>query len=395
MALDFNEVKNDTAEEPPIRDLPESMEETAAPVEASAPAEAKSELDALGDIVPERAMPSIDEATPAVAADEPAAAAETAAEAAPTDDEEEAARKLAEENGIGIDQAREMLSRQARIEYAKQAGATQSEAEAAADHQARALQQMMRQQGGGGGGGAVAALVGGIGSAVKGMAGLAAAGVGKIRNRPDMYSPEAVRERTFDYYRDIYEKSLDGYSKAGDDLKKGVEEFNAAFLKTEAAARLRKMAKDADQGLDDFIADLNEGRNTNAEALAAAESAFSDPRVRTAADRIANAEARAAEHQEGIGRMMDKIGRNFADQIDPSIEAERIDDAAHSFGKDMKNPIYESKTGGKGKSKDAGEDAKQDEESRKLFSERMKELTERIRKIVDAILSKLGLRPKP
>jgi len=393
MALDFNVVKDDKDVEPPINDLPASMDETPAHVEAAAPVEQKSDLDALGDLVPERAMPSIDDPSPSVAAEAPAVAAETAAEAAPADDEEEAIRKLAEENGIGIDQAREMLSRQARIEYAKQSGATQSEAEAAADHQARALQQMMRQQGGGGGGGAVAALVGGIGSAVKGIAGLASAGVGKIRNRPDMYSPEAVRERTFDYYRDIYEKSLDGYAKAGDDLKKGVEEFNAAFLNTEAASRLRKMAKDANQGLDDFIADLNEGRNTNPDAIAAAESAFSDPRVRASAERIANAEASAAEHQEGIGRMMDKIGRNFGDQIDPSIEAERIDDAAHAFGKGMKNPIYESKSGGKGK--DAASDAKQEEESRKLFSERMKELTERIRKIVDAILSKLGLRPKP
>lgn len=391
---DGTEDHRDPMDDAPEESAGEPLNEAPEEVVAAAPA---NDLDSLADIVPERAMPSInDPAAPAAPAAEtaPSAPAAVAAETekSPEDDEEEI-RRYAEANGIDHDQAREFLSRQAKVDFARQAGATPDEAQKAADSQAKALEQMMRQArggGGGGAGGAVSALVGGVAGAVKGVAGMAGAGFRKARG----HAATVKRDRLANHYHDVYESSLAEYAQAGDDIKRGVDEFNAAFLNTEAASRLRKMAGDAGQDLDSYLSDLNEGRNTDAAALAAAEAAASDGAVLKAADRIARGERRAEEAQDEISRMMGKFERVFPDRINPAEEAERLDDAAHGFNKGMKNPLYESK---KRKAKgEAGPDSEETfEERQKRFAERMKDLADRIKEIIQRVMARFGLGPKP
>lgn len=385
MALALAKLKDNLTDDEPVVE-PGDVEQKDPEAAAAAP-EAADPMDELSAAVKEQAPPSIDEvpASPGASPDSEAPKQDADAKAGEAPKPEEApldaqfhdlAEQLAKEKGVTVEEAHALLAKDARVKFAQKNGMTEQQAREA-DHDAQqreAIQKAMSQGAGGGQGSAFGTVLSAVGKAATFMTAEKRAA---RKGRKQVANKELMRLQ----WEERFDRGVEGFCKAGDDLKSTVDFYNKAFLSTEAGSRLKRMAEDNGQSVGDYLRDLNEGKVSSPEAKALAEKAASDPRVASTWDSLQKAQDKAEQALAQADRSQQKLLRNFPDMVDRDGMNHKLESAKDDFLKGMKEPVFEPKGGTSGKA----------DKEQKAFMERIREMTERIQRMIERLLQRLGL----
>lgn len=387
MLKPLSQLTDNAKDEEPI--VPAGDAEPAAPADDDPMAE-------VAKAIVEQAPPSIHE-VPAEAAPaeeawkdetsktvDAAKEAEATQNAAPLDKEmDELLAEIAEREGISIDEARKMVERGPTHTGLRSAAfAGKQDDDHGKDRTENAAHQV-RYAGGGqttAVGAAVGALTSGIGTMVTSTGKKVASYFDRERRRT------VNKQNMFRQWQDTFDDKVEAFYDAGDRIRDAVADFNKAFLSTEAASRLRKMAEDNGKSVTDFLAELRDGKG-DPEALAAAKEAASSPAATEAYGRIEAAIADGKAALKEADRAQRKLLRNFPYHVDQAAMNGKLESALEEFGKNMPEPHFKP-------SEDSADKARKAKEEEKKFMEHIREMTETLQKMIERLLAKLGLAPK-
>lgn len=211
-----------------------------------------------------------------------------------------------------------------------------------------------------------------------GLVGALAAGVGALAKAPIKATSnlnETVRNRIYNKRVMQLEEGVSEMSASGKELETRIAEANKAFMSSSQFESLSKMAAKKGEPVEKFIKDINDGVNTDKEALQLMQDAEANPAVSSAwnkvvetTDKIKNAATKAA-------LALGSLDRSFKDQFNTEEASVKMRDLRD----DMLKKSEKSMVG------------ETDEEgNRKKLMKRIEEMTEVIRKIFDRILTRLA-----
>lgn len=193
------------------------------------------------------------------------------------------------------------------------------------------------------------------------------------------FSPDAVRERIFASKMDELRANAVGMVEAGEELGRDVEAFNQAFLASNAADKLRKIAQTEGKTIDQVLSELSSGKG-KPEHLSLARDAMAEPSVKAAWDKIEPGYGKMDAKSQDAQRGMEELAKNFPDRIDPEKEAKSLVSAGEAATAKVPEPAFEDPDGEK-------------------LKERLKKLAERMVEWAREFIAKLvqafsGAKPK-
>lgn len=416
MGLNLAKLKSveDNVEEAPIDDIEGADEVVKAPASAAAePAKPVNEYAALVDEITPSAPPTIDEKSPAVAAKAQTKAPEgeankqaikdpvadglssdgitktPATDPSPKADEDP--RRAPVGNNDAIESYADILASmdpEAVQEIEKRAKSMAVEAEARrhgiAPSDARQIaNEQGRPQHGPGGGGLLDLAAGLVAAPFVGVA----LGVSKFRRilneanataSAPVFTETHLRDRIYELKSEQMKKNAITMMEAGQRLGSSVEAFNEAFNGSDRTNALRKMAKDEGVSVDEFLANVTNGKS-KPEHLAAIREVLKDPKVAEAWEKVEPGVAAIKDMQNLVHRDFELLNKNFPERFDAEAEAEALKEAVDATITAVPPPVVE------------------DPESKQKLAERLREMAENliesIKNLIQRIMS-IGQAPK-
>jgi len=183
------------------------------------------------------------------------------------------------------------------------------------------------------------------------------------------FSAGTVRARMLAAKKEQLLNSVTSMYDAGDDLRKDVEAFNLAFLKSGAASKIRDKARKEGRTIEEVLGDLSNGKG-DPELLAAARDVMKDPLVADAWDKVNQRVSEIDMKQKSVQSSIEHLSKNYGDEFDARKEAEALAKNA-KLVENVPSPVFE------------------DPEGEKKLKERLKELAERMIKWAQEFIEKL------
>jgi hypothetical protein len=246
---------------------------------------------------------------------------------------------------------------------------------------------------GGGGGGIFSGAINAAGSLV----GKTAKGAGKVikhaggqriadrflfQNDPIHVAEGLHRAR----YRDM-NRGIKEMASAINERNSNIQTFNNAVERTFAGQQLKDMAAREKTKFSDFLAGLENGSNTSAEAQGLYKNLQADPQLHRMASAIDNADERLSKAFQKTEQNFSQLVANHSDKINPQFEENRI---MATLNKADENKPLALET--KGNDPEAKQTAANSKSNRKKFEEALDKMKEAIAAVLRKIAAALGMK---